>query len=392
MFQILYFCLILGVLTGCGHSSSDSQESPKHKESLSLDRMTVDASKTCGVPLAGHQADQEPLFRFEEALITKQLSTEGLRGYMHGVVLFEDQFVFTYRSEDPNDPMAFFQAEEFSLIPATATIKAQLQALHRHDKIILKGTLLPNGSPFRHILVENLDLLEPYPHQNSYDYEVEPEVFQNQDQVNLLTKVHAIVHDGKGLILEWRDLILPVKVHPQHVPEVATLYRNDKLVASLRIERVPGRPLHFSTDPEQAPALEIIDPIQNCHGKATTLEGVLVMYKKSPQINRDIFAVRIQDANGIVRNFTFFPHVDFSAPDANKVFMDLFEAFQTKANKAWTSQIADAEEGRNHLLNRKIKVSVQGTMNIISKSQANPQIYIKNPDDLQLSIPEQAGN
>ena len=372
------------MLFGCGQKDDSKKDAAKGPNTFefALDNAALKDSHFCP------DKNKEPLdneggYQFEKGLIERKLE-EGLLGFMHGVRAQNKQYVFTYRSQDPDDPMAFFKAEEFSLVASKESVTDVLQRLNRHDKVSVKGRLLVGPGPLRHIFVEEIKILAKYQHAHKYDVVFDASAFKGRDQVDLLAKVHAIILDGGGLVVEYKDMILPVIVSKRHLALAKTIYRNDKIYLPLRISRHEGRPLHFYTDPSRD--IRIVDYIKNCHKEDVTLEGRLVRFKKSPQINRDIYAVKVVDKNGIERNFTFFPKVDFTKDNANDVFMEIFQKIAQKSQDAWQASSEQPRLLRNHMVKQGVKVTVTGSMNIVSKTQANPQIYIKDPMDLAFSL------
>ena len=382
-----YFGLILATTLSfaCQPKDEDQDAPPLEQPGGSeLNQGDILKSRFCPTtPTTGD--DRAPNHRFDDQLISGKLGGDGLSGYMHGVMEDSGQFVFTYRSEDASDPMAFFKAEEFSLVSRNEGVMNLLKSLNRHDLIKIKGALIPNQSPFRHIGVTALEVIKPYEYSRDYDYQLDPSVFEGQTQVRLLTKVHAVFQNGKGLVLEYQDLILPVLAKDEHLPWTQTMYRNDIILASLEILRHDNRPLHFTTSNHDGQAIQLVDAMKNCHGQVTTLTGTLAKFTKSPQITQDIFAVKVRDDNGIVRNFTFMPSVDFSQPGANEQFMKLFQEISRLSAQSWDASTQTADAARNHEVNPNIQVVVKGTMNVVSSAQANPQIYIQKIEDLAIT-------
>ncbi len=128
--------------------------------------------------------------------------------------------------------------------------------------------------------------------------------------------------------------------------------------------------------------------MQDCHGSSTELTGLLTRFEKSPQINRNIYAIKIVDENGVERNFTLFPNIDFNDPttNPNDRFRKLFMEISSKVEKAWNSKIDSISQSRNHSFNANIIIRAKGIMNVVSKTQANPQIYISDADDIEIEI------
>jgi hypothetical protein len=133
------------------------------------------------------------------------------------------------------------------------------------------------------------------------------------------------------------------------------------------------------TDAAKEQAIEIVDPIINCHGTERTVEGFLVKFEKSPAISTDVYAVRVVDANGIARNYTFFPGTN----DQNK-FMDIFMGVSAKAKAAWDADPTEPQVIRNHRGKETIRVKAKGMINVVSTEQANAQVYLQSADDVTL--------
>lgn len=374
--------LCLGLLS-CGGSSGKGEAPPPAGKFLEFDAARLQNSVTCPTEAPQDQQDGGDAYSFSETLIQEKLSQDGLRGFVHGVVPGNKQFVMTYRSEDTDDPMAFFKAQEFSLVSRDPSLTRKLESLNRHDEIIVKGQLLSAPRPMRHILLDSFELVQAYPEAHEISYEVDETSFAGLDRVTVLAKVHAVMGDGLGLVLEYKDMILPVFVLNPYQKLAAQIYRNDKILITLTIKRDPGRPLHFYTDTGTDATFQIVDAIKNCHQQSTTLEGTLVLFKKSPQINRDVYAVKVVDSNGIQRNFTFFPNIDFSQEGANEAFSQLFESISRKSVEAWNQVDIPPLKDRNHLHQPAVTVRVTGILNIVSKTQANPQVYINDIQDLK---------
>ena len=70
--------------------------------------------------------------------------------------------------------------------------------------------------------------------------------------------------------------------------------------------------------------------------------------------------------------------------DPNERFAELFKRISDKVDSAWKKQLETVTQSRNHSYNNQIVVKVTGIMNIVSKTQANPQIYIRTLGDIQI--------
>lgn len=348
-------------------------------------------SKFCPAVKPELPEDPTPPLHFDLEFINEKLaSDEGLNGWMHGVVQQYRHFVFTYRSEDRNDPMSFFKAEQFSLIAANADVENAFANLNRHDKVKLTGRMLDSASPVRHIIVTHLEITKPYDKAKTNVYEHNPDFVNGAEIFNLVGKVHAKVFlegKGYGIVVDYKDYLVPVIVNEKHNEVAAKLYRNDIVNVQVRYVKHGNRPPHLETIADNENAIDVIDYMSHCHSVETVLEGFLVKFDKSPSINRDIYAVRVVDANGIGRNFTFFPSADPGSDPEQ--FMKVFLEISEMAKAQWDAKSDQAKIVRNYSKNEQIRIKVKGRMNVVSTEQANPQIYIDDAQDAVFSISEQ---
>jgi len=342
------------------------------------------ASKFCPAEQPPLPEDPTPDWRFEYDLLDSKLGGDGLVGWMHGAVHSHQQYVFTYRKEG-GDFMDFFRAEQMSLVPANDEIARSFATLNRHDKIKLRGSVMRNGSPLTHILVTSLEMLRAYPHATTNPYSFDPNIFAGGTAYEVFGQVHALAHTpelGWAMILEHKDYMFPVQIAARHSEVSAKLVKGDIVnVSILYIKRERG-PGHFITNPDVEIGIDVIDPLVNCHNQERTLEGWLVKFKQSPVISTDVYAVRVVDANGIGRNFTFFPGVSMEDP----AFVDIFMEVSAKAKDIWDNTPVEAEVVRNYLGKKAIKVKAKGRINVVSAEQANAQIYILSADDVTFSV------
>ena len=385
-FSVVSHMLLMGcfsLLVACGGKMGAGGEAASSASSDGYLRLApsvamIDKSRFCAAPAVA--ATPAAGFRFERGFLQQQLLGEGLVGTIHGVMSINQQAVFTYRS-DTN----FFDAEELSLVPSDGQVAGLLASVGRHDRIRIEGNLLQTGDGPRHVLVEALEVLEPYATRYDYNYRIDETLFAGIERAKILAHVHAIIDGGKGLVLEYEDMVLPVIVDASHQELSATLYRNDIVLVDVSIIRADNRPLHFRTDATIIDALQRIDAMVGCHNREITLQGELVRFPASPAISRDVYAVKVSDANGIARIYTLFPGLGFEDPAA---FNALFTALAEKAQLAWQAGAVTAVAGRNYFVNPAVQVTVSGRINVTSANQANPQLYIDNVEQLEFSAAE----
>ncbi len=354
---------------------------------LSVSESQWSGSKYCGDVVPEKPEDPTPEYRFESSFISDKLTTTGLRGWIHGAVPRYDQYVFTYRKEDPEDFMAFFKAQQFSLVPASRAIAEQFAALNRHDEVTLKGAIFENGSPLVHIKVTSLEIVKPYKNATENAYSFDDRVISGLDEIDVFGMVHAIVHSemlGWAVVLENKGYVIPVAVDPSNAETASKLYRGDIVNAKLSVVRRNSGPAHFMTKASTLPAIQVVDPMLNCHGLSRVVEGTLAKFDKSPAINTDVYAVRYVDSNGIGRNFTFFPANGVSEDE----FVNIFMAISAKAKAAWELSKKDALTIRNFREKASIRVKATGVLNVVSLEQANAQVYIRSADDVSFEVVE----
>lgn len=354
---------------------------------LWVDESLWEQSRQCGMTPPTEDANGPVEYRFDQTLIQSKLSREGLVGWMHGVVPRYKQFIFTYRKEDPTDPMAFFSAQQFSLIPSSPELAMQLASLKRHDKVKLRGDIQDVGSPIVHILLSSVEILKKYESPTTNDYIYDPESLVDGSELDVFAMVHAKSFSddlGWGLVVETKDFLMPIALAPEYSEIASTLFRGDIVALKLGVSKRRNGPPHFYTSLSRTEAVVVVDPLVNCHARSMEISGILAKFNKSPAISRDVYAVRFVDFNNMARNFTFFPASDVSQEE----FVEIFEAISAKARAVWESASEQPEEARNFRIKRSIKVKANGMINVISTEQANAQIYIRSADQVTFEITE----
>ena len=373
MFITVFF---FATVQACLSENNETDESQDQKLSYEVPNYLL--SNFCGEAIL----NEEPMAHARKNDVNELsdlLSTDGIKGYMHGVV---PQFGYYVLNYGPT-----LDSEQFSLIPNNELIKIKLDTLNRHDLVNVKGRVMENSSPVVHIIVEDIDLIEKYPLEVSkieYDSKNYDEFLENDKPNDIFGKVHTVSHDGRMLVLDYQNLIIPIMIHSSHEFFVKDLYRNDKIIINVTKLNKSRGPLHLMTNPEVNNPITIIDRMVNCHGKNQILSGTLVLFKKSPQITRDVFAIKILDPNGIERNFTFFPDIDPSIDPEG--FIEMFSQISSKLKLSWDENKDGIVDGRNSLNNRRLQIRAKGVMNVVSQNQANPQIYISNINDISIEV------
>ncbi len=299
----------------------------------------------------------------------KALTTTGVTGWVHGRL--GSYGVFVYRESD------FFHYAQFPMISHIPNVLATLGTLKRHDKITIKGKFINNGAPQKHIYVTELTVLnrwdggggEPV---DPYEYEAKiPEDLVNA--TSFIGRVHFAALDGSMIVCEYKDMIIPI-VGISGKNE--GLFRGDKIRVHYIVADAPNRPSHLELDTTVDKAVEVLAPIAALHNTEATLTGTLVKFPKSPDIVFDVFALLQKDEDQVQMTYTL---VNFDDPE-------VFQAIRKKLADAWDAHKESVTNGRNKLHNPRLKVKAHGKLNVVSPSQANPQILLSTPDDLTITF------
>jgi hypothetical protein len=330
------------------------------------------ASVQAGEPSRAPAVDPAPASWWNIDDIKSRLAGPGLEGEVHAVRAEESLFVFTLRN-----PANFFEFVHISLVPINAPIQEKLAVLHRHDRVRLKGAILENKSPQIHVEVSGVELVRAYDPGREippYDYEVTlPEGLPQDEAGNgdALFLVHAIHGEGKILVVEYKDAVIPI-----YVPNGALakdLYRNDIIRLRYRVRKDPAQPTHLRLRNDVEKPLELVESALSKHGLPADLTGALVLFPKSPQVSIDVFALHEVVEGGATRQYTL---ANFDSPE-------VFKAIRQKCTTAWAQDPGNFVNGRNKLIHRKVRVRAKGMFNVVDPNQANVQILLKSADDLE---------
>jgi hypothetical protein len=210
---------------------------------------------------------------------------------------------------------------------------------------------------------------ESTPDVPSYDYAANiPEDLRGKD--NELFLVHAVHAGGKILVVEHKDVVLPVYV--QRPELTAKLARNDVVRLWIEIRSEPDKPVHLQLRDVEQP-VEVVESVMQMHGKPALVEGPLVLFPQSPQVRFNVFAVLQKLPGGLQRQFTL----------ANFENQETFDQIREKLQKAWDSA-PEAVSGRNKLISKKIRVRARGKFNEVDANQANVQILVEGAGDVEI--------
>ena len=297
--------------------------------------------------------------------LAQELNSTGLIGRVHGAAETSQMFVMSVR--EPNN---FFSHREFSLIPTSNQTSNTLNRLNRHDLVCVRGDLIANSSPQKHITLNAIQVMEEWQQPAFTPYERQADLAELKEQTSLTGKVHAIGEGGTILVIGYQDLILPMYVTDTKYTQ--NLYRGDIVKLNYQLQSYPQRPLHLQLDTTVEQPIETIDAISTLHDRPQTLTGSLVKFPQSPQLKFDVYAIEV-DTKGIKRYFTLINFED----------MTKFEGIRQKLAKIWNENEDTAISGRNMLINPSVTIEATGLGNVISPEQANPQILLESAEQVR---------
>lgn len=315
---------------------------------------------------------------FDMEEIRAKLKSTGVSGEIHGASEDASLFVLTLRN-----PQDFFENIQLPLTSDDPAILSQLKTLKRHQYYTVKGDLIDNKAPIKHITITELTMSRDYKSeldQTPHQYKTDLNELLNLKEITV--RVHAQANEGKVLVVEYKDRILPVVVMEQPSQEIVkSLYRGDLVKIRFTVRQDPDRPMHIALERQKnlganEQAVTLLESLVKNHGQKIQKTGYLVKFPKSPQIMFNIYALLQEDANGSNIQYTL---VNFENTE-------LFQKIREKLETAWNDHAKNPTNERNKLVARNIVVTASGDMNMVEQGQANPQVLINDINDLKISI------
>jgi hypothetical protein len=307
--------------------------------------------------------------------LAKLLEAGQLPGRVHAAVHDRGMYVFTYY----RNPRNVFVAGNFPMTPGNPAVARRLAEVKRHDGLLIKGAFIDNLAPIRHIRVDDFQITSVYqadenPAKRPYGTRIPEDLPEaGLPHRHLIAKVHAVADEGRILVVEYGDAVVPVFVKDGKLTE--KLYRNDKIRIAFTLPEKPPRPQHLWLDMADPKPLEVLEGLVARHGQPCELEGVLVRYPLSPQLTSEVYALEVVDGDNVFRDYTL---LNFDPT--------IFKAIRAKLASAWKSRPAEGVDGRNKLVNHQIRVRAKGTFNLVARNQANAQILLASPDDITITV------
>ena len=298
---------------------------------------------------------------------------QGVNGLIHGADHERRMYVISW-----SHPKNFFNRYNLVMAPNSRELAEQFKTLNRGDRIFVQGDVRMNKGQ-GHILVNKMDIKKRY--VPKADHSAGEFTRMTKLPGDLATKtrevfyVHA-THSGNSLlVLEYGDTMVPMIVKKTEL--VQDIYRGDYVELAFKIDKSsdnPYRPNHLTLDHEAYKPVKVLDAVLDLHDQVLKIEGRLVMFPKSPTINRNIFAIEVPYIGKPARYFTILPS-SFEG--------DNFKNLLAKLQNHWDANPQKIFKGRNKYIHLELECKASGKGNVVSPNQANPQIFTKI-DDLHI--------
>lgn len=299
------------------------------------------------------------IFAIDLDQFLNRLRTTGVELEVHGIDTELGRYVGTFREAN------FFDYQNFALTSERPEIKTFVNSLHRHDVIWVKGDVPALGRPLLHIVISDAHMVRAH-NGGVDDHEhgvVLPDDLRGLSEI--IVKVHAVSPDGRMLVADYKQAILPITVPRALTEQVAGLSRGDLLRIKFEIRNEPEAPVHLRLKPEDG-SIEVLESMRALHGTEVEYTGDLVLFPKSPQVMFNVFAIQRILPGNQVREYTI---VNFENPD-------LFAEIRNRLQSIWDSSPIEPQNDRNKLIKRGLKLRIAGKFNFVDAGQANPQILI----------------
>ena len=298
---------------------------------------------------------------------------QGVYGLIHGADHERRMYVLSW-----SHPKNFFNRYNLVMAPNSRELVEQFKTLNRGDHVFVQGDVRMNRGQ-GHVLVNRMDIKKRYV----------PKADHSAGEFSRMTKlpgdlkdknrevfyIHATEAGNTLLVLEHGDTIVPMIVKKPEL--VKDIYRGDYVELAYQIDESsdnPYRPNHLTLDHDAERPVKVLDSALALHDREIKLEGRLVMFPKSPTINRNIFAIEVPYVGKPARYFTILPK-SFENDNFNKLL--------GKIQDHWDANPQMIFKGRNKYIHLELEVKASGKGNVVSPNQANPQIFT-TMEDLQI--------
>ena len=177
-----------------------------------------------------------------------KLKTDGLTGEIHGAVNDTSMYVLTYRN-----PKDFFENIQLPLTSLLPEVIATLGKIKRHQFYIVKGEFITNRAPVKHINITSLELSKDYSSDPDHmPYHYNGDVNELKNKTEFIGRVHAVGENGKMLVMEYKDRIIPVFVKETSSQVLTSaLFRGDLVKVKFNVRNEPSAPTHLNLESTQ---------------------------------------------------------------------------------------------------------------------------------------------
>ena len=294
---------------------------------------------------------------FEETL-----KTDGAKGLIHASISATDTYVFTSGN---------IFGEHYSLIPKNNDIKTKLQNTMRHQGVIIFGKVVDKGTLQKHILVSKVEPGEQWNPKVNFQYKDQgriPGLAKHlQGKKEILCSVHALLHEGEVLVVNYSGHNIPVYVEDPKLTK--DLWSNDKLQLKFELrEHLQGPPHFYLKNEKDSFPIRVLDSMSKLQGQERKIEGALVWFPKSPGSDiRELWGIEEKDSNGLSRIYALFNLNDEAE----------LKKIDSVLRDAWNKQQDGFIRQSSSFYNPKIQISVTGVINQFFRNQRNPVLDVE---------------
>ena len=302
------------------------------------------------------------------------LKTKGAKGLVHGSVPETDMYVFAY-----GDPI---RSTQYSLIPENDKVKAELTKIARNQIVTIYGDTVGKGTPQQHVIVKKIEAGELWNPKISDDPKIIlehtkekriPDLAKHlKERKEIDCSVHALLHGGKVLIVNYGGHTIPVHVKEGETQWTKDLWSTDKIRLRFKVRNHEQGPPHVSLRDEEGIApVKSLESVITIQGKERNVKGSLVLFPKSPLLSIDIWGIQEKDpVSGLTRVYSLFNFND--EKDAQKIDETL--------RAAWYKQRKGFIQYSSSFYHPNIRLEINGTVNQLVRNQRNPILEIKSSD------------
>ncbi len=293
------------------------------------------------------------------------LQTKGAKGLIHGSVPETDMFVFTSGN---------ISGEHYSLIPKNKDIRTKLEKTTRHQEVTIFGKAVGKGTPQKHILLENIEPGETWDPKVTFQYKDQPRIPELakhlEEKKEIVCSVHAVLHGGKVLVVNYEGHNIPVYVEEQKLTQ--DLRSNDILKLQIKTREHKKGPPHLSLHSENgAVPITVIDSMSKLQDKEKEVKGALVWFSLSPGSDiRELWGVEEKRSNNEPSRFFAI----YSDDD------NVLDKIDSMLRKAWNKEKTGFIRQTSSFYNPNIQVSVKGVVKHFFRNQRNPVIMVEPKD------------